>query len=40
MWFMAGGLMEDLDVDGGVTPSEKISIITMLNLYVMHVCDA
>jgi hypothetical protein len=32
--------MEGLHIDGGVTPIEKISIITMLNLYVMHVCDA
>jgi hypothetical protein len=32
--------MEGLHVVGGVTPIEKISIIYVLNLYVMHVCDA
>jgi hypothetical protein len=32
--------MEGLDVVGGVTPVEKISIIIVLNLYVIHVCDA
>jgi hypothetical protein len=30
--------MEGLHVVGGVTPAEKISIIYVLNLYVMHVC--
>jgi hypothetical protein len=32
--------MEGLHVVGGVTPVEKISIINVLNFYVMHVCDA
>jgi hypothetical protein len=31
--------MEGLHVVGGVTLVEKISIITVLNLYVMHVCN-
>jgi hypothetical protein len=31
--------MEGLDVVGGVTPVENISIIIVLNLYVMHVCN-
>jgi hypothetical protein len=30
--------MEGLDVVGGVTPIEKISVNYVLNLYVMHVC--
>jgi hypothetical protein len=32
--------VEGLHVVGGVPPVEKISIIIVLNLYVMHVCDA
>jgi hypothetical protein len=32
--------MEGLHVVGGVTPAKMISIIYVLNLYVMHVCDA
>jgi hypothetical protein len=31
--------VEGLHVVGGVTPVEKISIINVLNLYVMHVCN-
>ena len=40
MWSMAGRFVEVLPIVGGVTLVEKISIIIVLNLYVMHVCDA
>jgi hypothetical protein len=39
MWSKAGRFMEGLHAVGVVIPVEKISIISMLNLYVMHVCD-
>jgi hypothetical protein len=32
--------VEGLHIVGGVTPVENISIIDVLNFYVMHVCDA
>jgi hypothetical protein len=32
--------MEGLHVVGDVNPVEKISIIYVLNLHVIHVCDA
>jgi hypothetical protein len=40
VWSKVGRFVEGLHAVGGVTPVEKISIINVINSYVMHVCDA